>query len=152
MPAFESKVELPCSPELLFDFLAQPENLIKVSPPELQVRLVEAPVRIELGSRITVVGKRWGISQRMTTEVIGYDVGHLLTDEQREGPFRAFRHTRIIEPTGDLVRLIERIEFEPPGGLVGMLMTASRIREGLAEVSQYRIQAMRKIFETANGR
>jgi ligand-binding SRPBCC domain-containing protein len=123
-----------------------------VSPPELQVRLVEAPARIELGSRITVVGKRWGISQRMTTEVTGFDLGRLLADEQREGPFRAFRHTRIIEPAGGLVRLIETIEFEPPGGLVGMLMSASRIREGLAEVSLYRIQAMRKIFESVTGR
>jgi ligand-binding SRPBCC domain-containing protein len=118
----------------------------------LQVRLIEAPARIEMGSRITVVGKRWGIAQRMTTEVVGFDLGRLLTDEQREGPFRAFRHTRIIEATGTAVRLIEKIEFEPPGGLVGMLMSASRIREGLAEVSQYRVQAMRRIFETDAGR
>lgn len=152
MPAFESNVELRCSPESLFDFLVQPENLIKVSPPELQVRLVEAPVRIELGSRITIVGKRWGVSQRMTTEVIGFDLGRLLTDEQREGPFRSFRHSRIIESAGAGVRLIEKIDFEPPGGLVGMLMTPSRIREGLAEVSEYRIRAMRKIFELTNGR
>jgi ligand-binding SRPBCC domain-containing protein len=137
---------------MLFDFLVQPENLIRVSPPELQVRLVSAPPRIEMGSRITVVGKRWGISQRMTTEVTGFDLGRLLADEQREGPFRAFRHTRIIEAASGQVRLIETIEFEPPGGLVGMLMSASRIREGLAEVSQYRIQAMRKIFELAAGR
>jgi ligand-binding SRPBCC domain-containing protein len=152
VPVFESSVELPCSAEVLFDFLVKPENLIKVSPPDLQVRLIEAPARIELGSRITVVGRRWGISQKMTTEVIRFDVGRVLADEQREGPFRAFRHTRVIHQTGSLVRLTETIEFEPPGGIIGMMMSASRIKEGLAEVSEYRGQAMRRHFDSGSER
>ena len=109
--------------------------------------MVEAPAILELGSRITVLGRRWGISQRMTTEVVAFEPGRLLTDEQRAGPFRSFRHTRIVDSFGESVRLTEKIEFEPPGGLAGLLMSASRIREGLAELSGYRNRAMADIFQ-----
>jgi ligand-binding SRPBCC domain-containing protein len=144
---FESSVELPCTPAALFEFFTQPENLIKVSPPELQVQLVESPARLELGSLVTILGRRWGISQRMTTEVVGFDPCRLLADEQRAGPFRSFRHTRLIDSAGLQARLTEKIEFEPPGGIVGLFMTASRIRDSLAEVSEFRNRAMREIFQ-----
>lgn len=147
MPEFESSVDLPCTAAQLFDFLIRPANLPKVSPKELQIQLIEAPAVIELGSRITVVGRRWGIAQQMTTEVVAFETEHLLTDEQRTGPFRSFRHTRIIDPLGESVRLMERIEFEPPGGLVGLFLSASRIREGLAELAGYRNRVMSDIFQ-----
>jgi ligand-binding SRPBCC domain-containing protein len=152
VPVFESSVELPCTPAALFNFLVQPQNLLKVSPRELQIQLLEAPAILEIGSRVTVVGRRWGISQRMTTEIVAFEPHRLLADEQREGPFRSFRHTRRIDAGGERVHLSELIEFEPPGGIVGMFMTASRIREGLAELSEFRNSAMCEIFQAMTER
>jgi ligand-binding SRPBCC domain-containing protein len=146
VPAFEDSIELPCSSTVLFDFLTQPKNLLVVSPPDLGIRLLEAPERLELGSRVTVVGRRWGVPQRITTEVIALEHERELTEEQREGPFRSFRHARILEQQGHAVRLTERIDFEPPGGLVGMLMTATRIQQGLVELGAYRFRALRNVF------
>jgi ligand-binding SRPBCC domain-containing protein len=147
VPAFENSIELPCSPAHLFDFLTQPKNLLVVSPPELGIQLVEFPERLLLGSRVTIVGRRWGVSQRMITEVIALDPEQKLTDEQREGPFRNFRHIRSLAEFSGGVRLTERIEFDPPGGLIGMMMTAARIQQGLAELGEFRFGVLRKLFK-----
>ena len=150
MPVLESSLDLACSPDALFEFFLLPANLLKVSPPDLHVKLVEAPNRLELGSRVTIVGRRWGIAQRMTTEVITLDLARTLTDEQRDGPFRAFRHARTFSPRGTGVTLMERIEFEAPGGLVGLMITAARIQESLMELGAYRFQALQSIFDPSS--
>lgn len=146
MPVFENSLELPCSAESLFDFFLQPANLLKISPPDLNVTLLEAPERLALGSRITIVGRRWGLSQKMTTEVVAFELARVLTDEQRDGPFRRFRHERSFSPSAAGVMLTERIEFEPPGGLMGLMLTASKVKQSLEEVGAFRFQALTDLF------
>ena len=43
MPVFESRISLPGPSERVFDFLTRPANLQKISPPEIQMALVQAP-------------------------------------------------------------------------------------------------------------
>ena len=49
MPYFESVTLLSHPAARVFDFLSVPANLIEVTPPELNMRLVEAPERLYLG-------------------------------------------------------------------------------------------------------
>ena len=58
MATFERTMRFNRSAAEVFDFLARPANVVRVSPPDLHLRLVEGPERIELGSRITWKGRR----------------------------------------------------------------------------------------------
>src|SRR5262245_7981338 len=121
----------------VFAFLAQPANLIRVSPPELQMTLVDGPPRLQQGARITVQGRRWGVAQRIVSEVTAFEPNVLLVDEQREGPFKKWIHSHRLEPHDGGTRMTDRIEFEAPGGLLGLLVSEKRIREELEWVFGY---------------
>jgi ligand-binding SRPBCC domain-containing protein len=140
MPVFEHLTNLPHQPSVVFDFLLQPANLPRVMPPEFQFSLIEGPDRLSLGAKIIVLTRRWGYSQRITSEVTALEPDQLLEDIQRDGPFKKWEHRHILERTPEGTRMTDRIEFQPPGGLIGMLLKESTIVAELEEVFAYRDQ------------
>jgi ligand-binding SRPBCC domain-containing protein len=147
MPTFEASVSLACSPERAWEFLCRPANLIGVSPPDLHMELVEGPERLQLGSRITVKGRRWGIPQRITSEVTQFVEMDFLVDEQKEGPFGKFVHLHKIEPEGAGTKMTDRIEYALPGGMLGFFLTERMIASELEEVFAYRTRKIKEILE-----
>jgi ligand-binding SRPBCC domain-containing protein len=147
MPVFESTTILACPVERVWDFLCHPANLVLVSPPEMHLRLVEGPERLHLGARITIAGRRWGIPQRIVSEVTAFEPNVRFVDEQREGPFRKFTHTHCLEPLPEGTRMLDRIEFEPPGGILGLLLGAGRIERELHAVFGVRTQKFKELLE-----
>jgi ligand-binding SRPBCC domain-containing protein len=147
VPVFEAITQLSCSVVSLFDFLARPANLLLVSPPDLQLKLTDAPDRLQRGSQIAVTGRRWGIVQRMVNEVTVFEPESRIVEEQRHGPFRRLVHTRRLSANGVAVKLTDHIEFEPPGGMIGLMLTAERIRKELEHLYQFRTRRMKELLE-----
>lgn len=148
MPTFRSSSEFACSPSILFDFLIQPANVLKVTPPELNGRLLEGPPRVALGDRLRIETRFMGMRQLLALKVVALELDALLIDEQIEGPFRAYRHERRFLAAGDGSKLTEIIEYEPPGGMLGLLLSPARIERNLADLHAYRIQAMRSLLNS----
>src|SRR4051794_534795 len=71
----------------VFLFFSKPMNLQKLAPPDFHLELVEGPAIMQLGSRITWKGKRWGVAQKMVQEVTRFESPALLVEEQKQGPF-----------------------------------------------------------------
>src|SRR5579872_2304383 len=97
MPVFEASQVFPRPIEEVFAFFRDPANLVRISPPELHMELLEGPPLVELGSRIAFKGRRWGIPQRMVSEIIAFDPPTTFTDTQVSGPFRKWTHTHRFE-------------------------------------------------------
>jgi ligand-binding SRPBCC domain-containing protein len=149
MPVFERVACYPRPVAEVFDFFCQPGHLLTVSPPELHMRLKEAPERLQLGSRIVVRARRYGFGQRITSEVTAFEPNALMVDEQKEGPFGKWIHTHRFETVPEGTQVTDRIEFEPPPGLVGMMVTASVIEKELQRVFEFRQQKLAEIFANA---
>ena len=147
MPVFETTQTFPGRREDVFDFFARPANLLAVSPPELHLRLEEAPERLSLGAQLRVRGRRWGVPHRALSEVTVFEPGVLFVDEQREGPFRLWVHThRFEELAGGGVRVGDHIDFEPPGGLLGLIVTATFVLRELETVFAYRREKLAELL------
>jgi ligand-binding SRPBCC domain-containing protein len=147
VPVFEASTSLGCSAAILFDFITRPANLIRVSPPELDVKLSNAPEIIELGTVLTVTARHWGFRQRMITQVVKFEAGRFFIEEQRHGPFKKMAHYHAVEVEGETARMIDRIEYEPPGGPLGIMLTAARLEKELAQMYAFRIQKFKEILE-----
>jgi ligand-binding SRPBCC domain-containing protein len=147
VPVFEATMHLRCSPEALFDFLIRPANLPKLSPPEWELQVLEAPDVCQLGSRLVIQARRGGIPQRIVSEITGFEPHSLLTDEMREGPLRKLIHARTVRANGGSVWLTDRIEFEPPRGLLGLVLTAQRIEKDLAALHEFRLKRFQELLE-----
>ena len=138
MPTFEHTETHAAPPTRVFDLFRRPTERIRLAPPELHLQLVEGPAELQKGSLLTLRGRRWGVTQRMVNEITAFEKGVLIVEEQRQGPFRAWKHTQQFEPTPDGVRLTDRIEYEPPGGVLGRLATAEAINREVERIFTYR--------------
>ncbi|MFL5338980.1 MAG: SRPBCC family protein [Gemmataceae bacterium] len=147
MPLFQSAATIACPPPLLFDFLARPANMLRLTPPDVKFDIVQAPERLELGSVIIIKGRRYGGIQRLISAVTKFEPNTLIVDEQRHGPFRRFVRTQKLDPDGEHVRLTDRIEFDPPSGVLGLLLTADRIGRDLARLNEFRTQMLKQLLE-----
>jgi ligand-binding SRPBCC domain-containing protein len=147
MPHAESTTVISCSLAEVFDFLSRPANLLAVTPPESKMRVVEGPEQLYLGARVVLESRRWGLSQRIVSEITTFERPGLLVAEQREGPFRKWVQTQRLEAAPEGTRLTDRIEFEAPGGLLGLVMTPRRIADEVQEIFTYRAQRFKELLE-----
>ena len=133
-------------PAEVFALFAQPAALLRTAPPELSLRLEEAPERLFLGARLVIVGRRWGLSHRSVLEVTAFDEGRLLVEEQRQGPFRRWVQTHLFEAAESGTCLTARIEFDPPGGILGLTITEAFVRRDLEWVVAHRAERLRELL------
>jgi ligand-binding SRPBCC domain-containing protein len=75
--------------------------------------------RIGMGEFVTWQARHFGITWTMTSTITEWDRPRCFVDEQREGPFRSFRHEHHFEPVEHGTRMRDNIEFEAPLGVVG---------------------------------
>jgi ligand-binding SRPBCC domain-containing protein len=131
----------------VFDFLRRPANLLRVTPPDLALQLDDAPQELQLGSRLTVRTRRWGMKQRSVTEVIAFEPNVLFVEEQKEGAFRQWLYTHRFEATADGgTRVLDEIDYELPGGMLGLLLTPAVVERELTAFFRYRNDCLTEIL------
>jgi ligand-binding SRPBCC domain-containing protein len=130
----------------LFAYLTKAANLVQLAPPDLHLELLEAPETLALGSRLIWKGRRWGVSQQITQEVVMFDREKRIVVEQKKGPFARWVHANQFEATPAGSKIVEKIDFDPPGGLLGYVITADAIRKDLEKLMAYREKKLRAIF------
>ena len=129
MPVFESRAELKTSAQELFDFLIHPENL-------------------QPGSQLDCRVQAYGLVQEMTYEIVEFESPVRFREKMVKGPLQLWLHDYLIEPSSKpgYVTLVNRIEFEPPAGLMGFLVTADKISDALEDGFDYRRDVLEKKF------
>lgn len=147
MPTFEARVALATTAEELFDYIVHPAHLAGIMPSATPLEVIESPERLELGSQLVVDLDGFGPTQRLTYEVTAFEEPVSFTETMISGPLGAWVHQRTITPGGGLVELIEEVEFEPPDGLAGLLLTAPRIEASLNSGFAHRHRQLRELLE-----
>jgi ligand-binding SRPBCC domain-containing protein len=130
----------------LFAYLSRPKNLVSLAPPELNLELVTAPEVLALGERIVWTGRRWGISQKIIQEVSTFEVDKRIIVEQKQGPFAHWVHGSQFAVIDAGTRIVETIDFAPPGGILGRLISADAIRKDIDKIVAHREKKLREIF------
>ena len=144
---FQTSATIACAPSALFEFLARPANFLRLTPPDVSYEIVEAPEKLELGSIIILKGRRWGVVQRLVSAVTHFEIDALIIDEQQHGPFRRLVRSQRFDADPVGVRLTDKIEFEAPGGILGLLLTPQRIAKELAELADFRTRQLKLLLE-----
>jgi ligand-binding SRPBCC domain-containing protein len=148
MPVFECRTALDCSPERVFDFITRPANMKAISPSEVDLVFVEAPEVISLGSKLVFKVQGFGVVQQLEHEIIEFNPPHGFREKMTKGPLPHWQHDYLLEPDANGVTLLNRIEFEPPGGLLGMIVTAQRMLNHLEEGYAHRSEALKKALSS----
>lgn len=146
MPEFSISAELKCSPASLRAFVGRPANLPKISDPSMHLEIIRAPEVVTVGEEIEFRIMAYGFKQRATHVYTTADE-LLIEERQLEGPLRQWHHRQEMQKTpGGLTLLTDTIVFEPPGGMLGFMLTESRILESLEEGFSTRYELMAELI------
>jgi ligand-binding SRPBCC domain-containing protein len=146
MPHYTVTIEIARPLSDMFVFFTKPKNLVQFTPPDYNLELLTGPEVLARGERLVWQGRRFGVSQKIIQEVATFDLEKLIIVEQKQGPFKSWIQAHHFEPSGSGTRIIEKIDFEPPGGMLGFLVTANSIRKELDNVSAFRAQKLKEMF------
>jgi len=148
MEQFEFETPLDCSRDGLFNFLLRPANVALIADPREGLNIVNAPEIVELGSRIEFQLMGFGLVQSAVHEIIEFTRPERLVEQQVRGPLQSWRHEHLFERVGDGVRMIDRISFAPPAGVLRFIATPERIRSRLEDGFFARQQQLERLVRT----
>ncbi|MFL5330078.1 MAG: SRPBCC family protein [Gemmataceae bacterium] len=146
MPIFEYTTKLEVPVTQVFEFIIRPRNALLVNPPSPRIDFVEGPERLVLGSRFTVKLYHFGLTRKLVSVVTQFEENVGFTDEQIEGPFRAWAHTHVLMREGEGTLMLDRIEFMSPGGLTGLFLTNGRMARELKWSFRWREERFRQVL------
>ena len=107
---------------------------------------MEAPERLSLGAKMHFKLQAYGVARESIHEVTQFESARRFVEQQVSGPLKKWVHEHVFEVSGSGVTLIDRIQFEPPGGVIGLMITASRILENLEDGFDHRHGALEKLL------
>jgi ligand-binding SRPBCC domain-containing protein len=148
MAVFETSVILDCGLERVFDFMICPANHEKLSPPDVGLRFITPPATVAMGTQFEFKMQAWGSVQTAKHEIIQFERPNLYVERAIRSPMKSFLHEHRFETnsSGQTV-MTDHIEFTPPGGILGMLVTESKILETLEDGFYYRHQQLKKLLK-----
>ena len=128
-------------------FHDDPVSLIAITPPPVRetIQRFDRPVRA--GSRVIFrlsVGP-FGVTWDGT--IAEYVDQQYFRDVQNSGPFGAWSHTHLFVAETDGTRVIDRVEYRPPLGLIGKLIDPILVKPSLAFMFNYRARKTRELLE-----
>jgi ligand-binding SRPBCC domain-containing protein len=147
MAQFEDRVLVERRVEDVFDFLTTASNIEKVSAGDLGLSFVEAPEKYHPGAIVKFQIMGMGQVRTAVHEVIEFDAPERFVERQIEGALKLWVHEHVFEADGDHTHVIDRITFEPPGGLLGFIATEDRILEHLEDGFFERNRRIKQLLE-----
>jgi ligand-binding SRPBCC domain-containing protein len=147
MAVFVDRTIIPRARDAVFQFLIQVRNLERITAGELGLSFVSAPERLVRGAVIEFRIQGLGMVQRAVHEVVEFDPPVRFVERQVQGPMRFWVHEHLFHEEEGRTVVEDRIEFQPPGGMLGLLATESRILESLEEGFFSRNRTLLRLIE-----
>ena len=147
MPVYQFYKEqvIPASRLEVWDFISSPENLKKITPPEMgfDITSSQLPEKIYPGMIISYKVKPLpGIKINWVTEITQVHEGEYFVDEQRVGPYKIWHHQHILDDHEKGILMKDLITYLPPLGLLGAIANSLMIRGKLEGIFTFRENAV----------
>jgi len=145
---FEREQFIPTTLETLWDFIATPRNLKKITPDFMGFDITSSiKDRMYQGMIISYVVKPFkGIKTKWVTEITHLKELSYFVDEQRIGPYSLWHHQHILIPKEDGVLMKDIITYEPPYGILGAIANSLFIEKKLTSIFDYRQTVLEEYF------
>lgn len=145
---FERTCEIAAPAQRVWEFHEAPDALARLTPPWEHTEVIEPPRSLVKGTRVRMRGRVLGLWLPIEAVHVAYDPPRMFADEMVRGPFAYWHHDHIVEPIDEgRCRLVDRIEYELPLGLVGDLAGKPIAERRLDRMFAYRHRVTREACE-----
>jgi ligand-binding SRPBCC domain-containing protein len=143
---FESSTPVATTPETLYEFHENPENMRLIAPTTLTVEEITCQKQAKAGETFRIRARQFGLPIRWTGQWEKAEAPSVLVDTALRSPFAIWRHSHIFNahPEGSL--LTDRVEYLLKGGLPGRLMSRWILPLVFAGMFRSRHEATRRHF------
>lgn len=151
MPHYQiiKKQKLATTIDEAWAFISNPSNLKKITPPHMGFDITSGNEDTDMyaGMIITYkVSPVLGIKMNWVTEISHVEDKQFFIDEQRIGPYNFWHHQHRISPIKNGVLMEDIITYQPPFGIVGILLNAIFIRKNLNKIFNFRREILREMY------
>lgn len=145
----KSKQFLPISIEEGWEFLSKPENLGKITPPEMTFNIISQSGDGNMFAGQIVKYKIKvppGVSLNWMTEITHVNEPHYFVDEQRTGPYALWHHQHHLTSVEGGVEMIDEVNYALSMGFLGTIAHALFVKKQLKGIFDFRYQVLEKMF------
>ncbi|MBN2816663.1 MAG: SRPBCC family protein [Campylobacterales bacterium] len=147
MGTFTSTTVVGCSVEKLYDFHTDTQNLLKLTPPNIGIEIVNQGFVAKEGDIFSLKIIKNFIPILWKVQIQTMQRPHLLVDIALVSPFKSWRHShQFVAISETKTELIDRVEYTMPFGIVGRLLEFF-VQYELEKLFLYRQSVTKKFLE-----
>ena len=142
---------LPVDRKVLWEFISVPQNLNKITPPDMAFEIIGEPPEKTYAGLFWSMGEGSALLGWSTwlTEIKYVEEGVSFMDEQRVGPYKLWLHTHKLENVEGGTRMTDDIRYLVPFGPIGLLANFLFVGRTLRRIFDYRRVKMEELFGKA---
>ncbi|MDD2983529.1 MAG: SRPBCC family protein [Crocinitomicaceae bacterium] len=120
MPKIEIHTEINSSIEICFD-LSRSIDLHLISTSKTKEKAIAGRTSglVQLNDTVTWEATHFGVRQKLSSLISGFEYPFYFKDEQLKGAFKYFTHEHHFKQVGDQVVMTDVFVFESPFGILG---------------------------------
>jgi ligand-binding SRPBCC domain-containing protein len=103
---------------------------------------------IGFNETVTWEAKHFGIRQRLTSKITGFERPFLFRDEMLEGAFKMIKHEHVFKEEGGLTIMTDHFVFESPFGMAGKVFNFLILKRYLKNLLTKRNQLIKDYAES----
>ena len=140
--------KLPISLETAWDFLCNPANLSKLTPPEMNMTIISGADRAMYAGQVLQysVTPFAGFKTKWVSEITQYEDKKYFVDLQLYGPYAFWHHKHFVNEIDGGVEMEDIIDYKVPFGILGRLVHPILVKPKLDAIFNFRTQKLEEIF------
>jgi ligand-binding SRPBCC domain-containing protein len=144
---FEQEQFLPIPIEEAWDFFSDPRNLGRITPPQLDFKIISAPEKCVEGSIIEYrIKPLLGISVKWVSLIKDIKAPNKFVDIQEKGPYRYWHHHHYFEEVSGGVLIKDIVHYELPFEWIFPWLNNAVIVKQLNKIFNFRYQSLKVLF------
>lgn len=150
MYQYKTKQWLPISINEAWDFFSTPLNLARITPPELDFKILSDVEGKEIYNGMLInykVRPLLGIAVHWQTEICKVEKPFIFADRQLKGPYKIWHHTHIFKEEDGGVMMEDIVDYEIPMGPLGKLAQLLVVKKKVEQIFEYRRKTLEHIFK-----
>lgn len=145
---YERIVLIDCPLEEAFKFHSDTNNLKKITPEFIKVKILKIDLPLRLYSEIMLQIIQFGfIKTKWNIQLTDFQPFNLITDTQTKGPFKIWKHSHCFEDRGGKTLMTDKISYVLPFGIIGRIADKLFIAKMIDKQFEFRHKITKSILE-----